>query len=69
MNEISIDGNESKISVLQATLAHHRVQRLIASEDAKRMILDDITVILKYFWQMTIARSKEIIRDDTCNIY
>ena len=28
---------------------YHRVQRLITSKDAKRRILDDITVILKYF--------------------
>ena len=31
----------------------HRVKRLITSEGAKRRIWDDITVILKYCWQMT----------------
>ena len=43
----------------------HRVQRFITSESAKRMIWDDITVIQKYFWQITVARSKDINKEDT----
>ena len=39
-------------------------KRLMLSKGAKRWILDDITRISKYIWQMTIARSKEINKDD-----
>ena len=44
----------------QSITLYHRVQRLITSKSAKRQISDNITVILKYFWQMTIARSEDI---------
>ena len=44
----------------------HRVQRLMLSKGANRWILDGITVIPNYFWQMTTTRSREIIKDDTC---
>ena len=34
-------------------------------QDGKRWISDDITWFPKYFWQMTIARSKDVNKDDT----
>ena len=42
----------------------HTVQRLVLSKGAKRWILDDITRFSKYIWQMTIARSEYINKDD-----
>ena len=42
----------------------HRVQRLMSSKGAKRWTSDDITWFPKYFWQMTIARSEDINKDD-----
>ena len=44
---------------------YHRVQRLMLSNGAKRWIWDDITWFLKYFCQMTIARSEDINKDYT----
>ena len=41
-----------------------RVQRLMLSKGAKRCISDDSTWFPKYFWQMTIARSEDINKDD-----
>ena len=43
----------------------HSVQRLITSKGAKRRIWDDITVILKYFRQITIVRNEDLNKDDT----
>ena len=41
------------------------VQRLMSSKGAKRGIWDDITWFPKYYWQMNIARSEDINKDDT----
>ena len=35
------------------------------SKEAKWWIWDDITRFPQYFWQMTIARSEDISKDDT----
>ena len=43
----------------------NRVHCLITNEGAKRRILDNITVILKYFWQMTITWSLDINKHDS----
>ena len=43
----------------------HRVQRLMLSKGAKRWIWGNITWFPNYFWQMTIARSEDINKDDT----
>ena len=43
----------------------HRVQRLMLSKGAKRWIWDYITWFPKYFWQMTIAYSEYINKDDS----
>ena len=56
------------ISVISSPVIHS-VQRLITSEGAKGRILDDITVIVKYFWQIIIAWSEDIIKDDTELVY
>ena len=34
------------------------------SDCAKCRILDESTVILKYFWKMAIARSEDLNKDD-----
>ena len=49
---------------LQETKSH-RVQRLMLSKGANRWIFDDISWFPKFFWQMTIARSEDINKDDT----
>ena len=52
--------------VFCGSLEIYRVKRLITSEGAKTRIGDDITVILKYLWQMTIARTEDIYKDYSC---
>ena len=55
-----------ELSIVQSVGDHiHRIQRLMLRKGAKRLIWDDITWFPKYFWQMTIARSRDINKDDT----
>ena len=39
-----------------------QIELLIICLDPEGRILDDITVILKYFWQKNIARNEDIIK-------
>ena len=53
------------LSTCRRIFSLHRVQRLMLSKGAKRWLWDDITRFPQYFWQMTIARSEDISKDDT----
>ena len=44
---------------------NHTIQRPIISKRAKLTIFYDITVILQYCWDKTIARSGDMLRDDS----
>ena len=67
-NTGSHSGSTAVIPVTHSTVLllylFHRVQRLMSSKGAKRWILDDITSFPKYFWQMTMAQSDDINKDD-----
>ena len=43
----------------------HTVQRLVLSKGAKRAKFYHITVILQYCWDKTIARGRDMYRDDS----
>ena len=51
---------------LEYSTVAHTVQRLMLSKGAKETKFYHITVILQYCWDKTIARSRNMYRDDSC---
>ena len=46
-------------------ICSHYIQRIMLSKGVKRTIFYNITVILQYCWDKTIARSRDMYRDDS----
>ena len=63
--QYAFNPNGILVYIIQYVPCFHRAQRLMLRKGAKRWIWDDITWFPKYFWQMTIARSEDINKDDT----
>ena len=56
--------NEQDGCSFASAYVQHRLQRLITSEGANEGNLDGITGIWKYAWQITVARSEDINKED-----